>query len=306
MRYDLIAIGNPVYDLITTPMITTNGRTLSGCSTNACLAAKRLGMQNVRLVGNVGLDFSERFSGEMKRYGIDIINTGKGLETTGFSLKYDRKGDRTLRVIGNAGEIPITTVWRECQETRYLLLAPVLYELNLDSLIELTNSTETELFLDPQGLLRRLASDAAVEHFCDTRKFRRLVSSVDFIKPNELEANVITGLRDCAESARVLVQWGARAAIVTLGENGSVACDRQGCLAIPAYKTTAVDPTGAGDVYAGAFLAEYGRTGDLGSSCLYASAAASVMVESIGPDFAVNDQEVRRRAQLIGSKVRPL
>ncbi|WP_455285477.1 carbohydrate kinase family protein, partial [[Eubacterium] cellulosolvens] len=92
----------------------------------------------------------------------------------------------------------------------------------------------------------------------------------------------------------------------TLGENGSVACDRGECLSVPAYKTTAVDPTGAGDVYAGAFLAEYSRTGDLGSSCLYASAAASIMVESVGPDFPVADGVVRRRAKLIGAELRAM
>jgi len=75
---------------------------------------------------------------------------------------------------------------------------------------------------------------------------------------------------------------------------------------VPAYKTTAVDPTGAGDVYAGAFLAEYSRTGDLGSSCVYASAAASIMVESVGPDFPVSDEEVRRRANLISAELRKL
>jgi len=306
MTYDLVAIGNPVYDLISTPRTTTGERILSGCSTNACLAAKRLGMNEVMLVGNVGVDFDRRFQAEMKRYGIKTINTGRGELTTGFSLRYDERGDRTLTVIANAGRIPIRSIWPECRQTHYLLLAPVLYELDAGEVAHLISSSFGEVFLDPQGLLRRLGNDGKVEHFCERDIFRKLVSSVDFVKPNELEAEVITGFQDEIKSARKLVEWGARVAVVTLGEKGSVACDRESCFSIPAYKTQAVDPTGAGDVYAGAFLAEYNRTRDLGSSCLYASAAASIMVESVGPDFPVADGEVRRRARLIGSEFRRL
>lgn len=306
MAYDLVAVGNPVYDLISTPKVMTDQRILSGCSTNACLAAKRLGMKDVVLVGNVGRDFSRRFQTEMNHYGIKAINTGSNHRTTGFSLRYDERGERTLKVIADAGKIPIRSVWSDCQQARYLLLGPVLCELETETVVDLLVSAPGEVFLDPQGMLRRLGSDGQVEHFCEREKFKKLVGSVDFIKPNELEAHVITGLRDHIESARELVRWGADVAIVTLGENGSVACDRGECLSVPAYKTTAVDPTGAGDVYAGAFLAEYSRTGDLGSSCLYASAAASIMVESVGPDFPVADGVVRRRAKLIGAELRAM
>jgi sugar/nucleoside kinase (ribokinase family) len=62
----------------------------------------------------------------------------------------------------------------------------------------------------------------------------------------------------------------------------------------------AVDPTGAGEFYAGAFLAEFSRTESLRSSCLYASAAASIMVESPRPNFTLTDEEVRRRTKLMG------
>jgi len=306
MTYDLVAIGNPVYDLISTPSIKTSERILSGCSTNACLAARRLGMKEVMLVGNVGSDFAGRFQQEMQSYGIKAINTGAGDLTTGFSLEYDDGGDRTLKVIADAGKIPLREVWPECRQTRFLLLGPVLYELDLTALVDLVGSSLGRVFLDPQGLVRRLGNDGRVEHFCDRDKFRKLVNMVDFIKPNELEAEVITGLRDQVESARELVEWGAQVAIVTLGERGSVACDSRVCIRVPAYKTIAVDPTGAGDVYAGAFLAEYSRTEDLGSSCLYASAAASVMVENVGPDFPLTDDEVRRRTRVINKELRKL
>jgi len=306
MTYDLVGIGNPVYDLISTPRTTTSQRILSGCSTNACLAAKRLGMQDVMLVGNVGVDFAQRFFGEVGQYGIKAVNTGTSSKTTGFSLKYDEHGDRTLRVIADAGKIPLGRVWQDVSNARYLLLGPVLYEIDTVEVARLAPTARGEVFLDPQGLLRKLDKNGEVQHFCNREEFRKLVAAVDFVKPNELEARIIAGSEDQVESANQLVGWGARIAIVTLGEKGSIACDKKNCLHIPAYKTTAIDPTGAGDVYAGAFLAEYSRNRDLAAACLYASAAASIMVETVGPDFPVTDESVRRRVRTIESELEVL
>ena len=49
--------GNPVYDLILTPSSQSSGRILSGCSTNACLAFSKLGVE-LYLIGNVGDDYA--------------------------------------------------------------------------------------------------------------------------------------------------------------------------------------------------------------------------------------------------------
>jgi len=118
---------------------------------------------------------------------------------------------------------------------------------------------------------------------------------VDFVKPNEQESVVITGTSDPFASAKTLVEWGSPVAIATLAEKGSVVYDGERIAKIPAYETFALDPTGAGDVYAGAFIYEYIRTRNVVSSCLFASAAASIMVEHSGPDFPMGEKEIRRR-----------
>lgn len=66
---------------------------------------------------------------------------------------------------------------------------------------------------------------------------------------------------------------------------------------IPAYSTNAIDPTGAGDVYGGSFIVEYSRTHDYVEAALFASAAASLMVEQVGPNFQLVPSEVERRKQ---------
>jgi len=300
MTYDLVAIGNPVYDFINTLGTTSSRRILSGCTTNVCLSAKRLGMRSIALVGNVGADFSDDFHAVMRRHGVKVIDTGTTDRTTGFSIRNDESGERTLRLISDAGMIHVRQVWSECQDTRDLLLGPVFREIGIPEITSLIEPSNSRIFLDPQGLLRRLGKDGKVEHFCEREEFKKLVKLVDFIKPNALEAQAITGLRNHVESAKQLVEWGAEAAIVTLGANGSVVCDGSSCFHVPAFETMAVDPTGAGEFYTGAFLAEFSRTGNLGSACIYASAAASIMVETRRPGFPLTETEVRRRAKLIG------
>jgi len=257
-------------------------------------------MKNIALVGNIGADFSDDFHIVMEHYGVEVIDTGTTDRTTGFSIRNDEGGGRTLRLISDAGRIPVTHAWSECQDTRNLLLGPVFREIDIPEIIGLIESSRSRIFLDPQGLLRRLRKNGEVEHFCEREQFKKLVELVDFVKPNALEAQAITGLRNQEESAKKLVEWGAKTAIITLGANGSLVCDGSTCFHVPAFETMAVDPTGAGEFYAGAFLAEFSRTGNLRSACIYASAAASIMVETLRPDFRLTEAEVRRRTKLIG------
>jgi sugar/nucleoside kinase (ribokinase family) len=300
MTYDLVAIGNPVYDFISTPTTESSRPTLSGCSTNVCLAAKRLGIKNIALVGNVGADFKEDFRIVMREHGVKLVSTGTTDRTTRFRIRNYESGERSLRLISNAGRIPVTRVWSECQDARHLMLGPVFNEIDIPEIMPLIEPSRSMVFLDPQGLLRHVGKDGEVEHSCERDQFRKLVELVDIVKPNALEAETITGLQNPAKSAKRLVEWGAGIAIVTLGAKGSVVCNGSKCFHVPVFETLPIDATGAGEFYAGAFLAEFSRTGDLRSACLYASAAASIMVETPRPDFPLTDQETRRRTRLVG------
>jgi ribokinase len=123
---------------------------------------------------------------------------------------------------------------------------------------------------------------------------------VDFIKPNEPETQTITLEKDPILALRHLAQMTRSGVpIVTLAERGSVLLDRDRLYKVPAFRTKAIDPTGAGDVYAGAFLVEYARTSDIVESALFASAAASVMVEQVGPNFVLPLPVVEERKKAI-------
>lgn len=300
--YDLVAIGNPVYDEITTPYTRTVGRVLSGCSTNACLAAKRLGMGKVALIGCIGANYRSRFIADMTRYGVGLPSVPVSNQTGGFRLVYDRQGNRTLEVLGLADPIEPTAIPEECLRSKAILFGPILHEVDLALVAYIKTNSDAELFLDPQGLTRTLGSNGKIQH-ASNPEVDAIIQNVDFVKPNEVEAVVLTGFSEPEASAKRLVELGANVGIVTLAERGSVVYDSHDLHRIPAFSTFAKDPTGAGDVYIGAFITRYLRGGGIRDSALFASAAASIKVEHTGPAFPLTYPQVLDRVTTLTRNV---
>jgi sugar/nucleoside kinase (ribokinase family) len=303
LTFDLIGIGNPVYDIIITPFVKTDGRVLSGCSTNACLAARRLGLTSVGLVGRIGPDFANRFREEMKNYGIEVDRGPLTGETGGFRLVYDERGDRTLDVLSVADRITPKNFPEEYLDARFFLVGPILGEVDLELVEFIRSSTSAKLFLDPQGMVRIIGSDGRIVHRCDQQVFAKVAKLVDFIKPNEHESQTITGQEDPVQAVFQLMELGPAVPIVTLAERGSILIDGDELFRIPAFPTNAVDPTGAGDVYAGSFITEYVHTKNLVEAALFASAAASMMVEQVGPGFAMSSKAAEERKRSIRGRL---
>ena len=299
MTFDLVGIGNPVYDIIVTPQARTEGRVLSGCSTNACLAAKRLGLTKVGLIGSIGRDFGKKFLHDMNSYGIDVRLDSTDGETGGFHLVYDAQGDRTLDVLGVAERIKAVHIPDEYLDAKFILIGPILGEVDLALVEFVRSSSSAKLFLDPQGLVRIIGGDRRIVHKCDKGQFRKIAGLVDFIKPNEPESETITGEKDAVLAARQIGELGSGISIVTLADRGSILIDDNSLCRIPAFPTSAIDPTGAGDVYAGSFITDYIRKGNIVEAAMFASAAASLKVEQMGPDFRIPLEAAEQRKKEI-------
>ncbi len=114
-----------------------------------------------------------------------------------------------------------------------------------------------------------------------------LFPCIHTIKPNEHEAEILTGLKvedvDGAKRAgRWFLEHGVQCAIITLGELGAVwvTASEEGYLASPAV--TAVDTTGAGDTFSGAFMAARSRGESLEDCVRFANTAAAISVTRLG------------------------
>jgi len=294
---NIVAIGNPVYDLIETPKTSTDGRVLSGCSTNFCLAMAKLGVKTT-LIGNIGPDFKGRFLSDMKKYGINAI-VGDTEQSGGFSLRYyGDKGERELTLLGDAGKIE--TFPRDVESTDWIVIAPILGEVDLKYVEEIKSKTGASIFLDPQGILR-FAEGGKIDH----RKMdetERIISMCDIVKPNELECKVLTGIdprEDYRTPAEMIKSWGAGVVVITLAEKGSIIYDGTEFFEVPPYETEDKDPTGAGDTYAAGFMYGTIRGYGLPDCGIFGSAVSSVMIENTGPDFPLTKAEALSRMKKI-------
>ncbi len=111
-----------------------------------------------------------------------------------------------------------------------------------------------------------------------------LLGMVDLFLPSRQEAALLFGRDAPEEAARAFAARGPRAVVVKLGAEGSLVCGQGQATPryVPAVPVEAVDPTGAGDAFCGAFGATYGRGGSLLESTCRATVAASFVVERRG------------------------
>jgi sugar/nucleoside kinase (ribokinase family) len=210
---------------------------------------------------------------------------------------------RTLDVLGVAERITPKNIPDQYLNASFFLIGPILGEVNLELIEFVRTSSNAKVFLDPQGLIRVIGNDQRIIHTCDRETFRKIAKLVDFIKPNEHESKTITGKDDPVQALLQLKEMSPAVPIVTLAERGSLLIEKNELLRIPAFPTNAIDPTGAGDVYAGSFITEYTHTKNREKAGLFASAAASIMVEQVGPDFKMPRATVEERRKTIQGRL---
>ena len=300
----IAAFGNPVYDLIRTPALSSDERVLSGCSTNGCLALGALGRRSA-LVGRVGPDYHSRLLEELGRRGIAAW-VEPCAETGGFALVYDARGDRTLDLLGRAA--PIEHLPPDLADAQAIIVGPILQETPPALIERIHAASDAPMLLDPQGLLRDVDAAGRVTHSCPP-EFAALAPLFRVIKANELETRVITGIdprQDGPAAVAALRALGCAIAIVTLAEAGSLIDDGRRQYVIPAYRTEARDPTGAGDTYMAGFLHAYlCDPHDLFTAGCTGAATASIWIEHSGPDAPITLAEVERRTAALLAQEAP-
>jgi ribokinase len=110
---------------------------------------------------------------------------------------------------------------------------------------------------------------------------------VSVVKPNELEAEVLTGihvtdLSSAEQAARWLFDQGVAIAIITLGERGALLVGPDGVAEYPAFPATPVDTTAAGDAFSGALGASLARGTSLPEALRRGLAAGALAVSVRG------------------------
>jgi sugar/nucleoside kinase (ribokinase family) len=157
------------------------------------------------------------------------------------------------------------------------------------------------LSLDPQGLLRSFDEAGNVSNNAEIDN--RIFSLINIYKSSQNEIYALTGESELKPAIKAIHDVGVETVLVTMGHKGAVLSVEGAQYQIdPCTPQVLVDPTGAGDVFIGAFLNEYLRQKESLWCASVGSAAASCVVEGIGPTYFGKKEEIYRRAKELYEK----
>jgi sugar/nucleoside kinase (ribokinase family) len=274
----LVIIGSVAFDTIETPF-GRRDRIIGGSGTYAALAASFFTRPG--LVSVVGRDFPRRFLDRLRSRKIDLaglkIKQGKTFYWHG---RYDQ--DPNLRTT-------IKTELNVLQDFK-----PVLPEsFRKADLVFLSNlDPESHDFILDQLTGTRLVAMDTIRYWIENKPeaLLRAIQKVDILFVNDEECRLIARELNLVRAGRKLQAAGPKVIVVKKGEHGAMLFGKNfvfGVVANPCERV--VDPTGAGDAFAGAFLGYLDSTGrfnqrELRKAAVYGNVVASLVIEDFGVD----------------------
>jgi sugar/nucleoside kinase (ribokinase family) len=276
----ITVVGSIAFDSVKTPF-GERERMLGGTAVHFSLASSFFA--DVHVVGPVGEDWGEAEMGALARPGVhtqdvERVPGGKTFFWRGhydYDLNTAHTDDTQLGVFAEF-EPKLSDASRACD---VLFLANIQPELQLG----VRRQCERARFvaLDSMNLWIDTARDALV----------RVIETVDCVLLNDAELRMLTGKPNVVQSAREVLGWGPRAVIAKQGEYGAALFTAERFFSLPSFPLeTVLDPTGAGDTFAGGFIgviaAHDGEIDDeiLRNAMAHGTALASFNVEEFGTE----------------------
>ena len=273
-------VGSIAFDAVRTPF-GERERMLGGSAVHFSLAASFF--TDVRVVGPVGEDFGDDEYAVFHERGVntDDVERVPGGETFfwrghyDFDLNVAHTDETRLNVFGDFRP-KLSEASKAC---RTLFLANIQPDLQLEVRAQCPNTSLTGL--DSMNLWIDTARDSLT----------RAISSVDVVLMNDAELRMLTGQPNLVRAATAVMATGPRMVVAKQGEYGAALYTEDSVFAVPAYPLeTVVDPTGAGDSFAGGFLGYLdAHPADVDDQTLrramtYGSVLASFNVEQFGTE----------------------
>jgi sugar/nucleoside kinase (ribokinase family) len=277
----LTVVGSIAFDSVKTPF-GSRERMLGGAATHFALAASFF--DTVHAVGVVGDDFGEAEHAVLRDRGVvtdDIEHVGGG--KTFFwagEYHYDLNSRDTLDTQLNVFEHFQPKLSQASRQADVLFLANIQPDLQFEVRRQCPDARFVAM--DSMDLWINIARDS----------LQRTIESVDALLLNDAELKMLTGKPNLLAAAREVMSWGPRVVVAKQGEYGAALFTADGFFALPAYPLeTVLDPTGAGDSFAGGFMGYIAahRDAELDDGLLrramaYGTAVASFNVEDFGTD----------------------
>lgn len=293
--YDIVVIGNPTFLLPSEP------HRLSGPSVYSAATATKLGIEQMAIVGSLGVSLSDEFVQSVNALGIPEYYIVSDVEESARQIETSEDVEPSIEFLGIPHEIGIRDIPDEFLQARIILLCPSLQEINSELIEWMCNSSDSLIFLNPQ--LQSIGSEGRLEYLKELNLMEKTHCFIDVLQPNEKEAMLITGESDPYLAAELLVEWTSEICVVTLGERGSLIYDGSEYQIIPPYNTDSVDTYEAGSVYLSGFVSQHLQGKNLSECGAYASSLASIKVEYNALDFEVNQKEIKKRVEQVSEMV---
>jgi sugar/nucleoside kinase (ribokinase family) len=222
--------------------------------------------------------------------------------TTTFANSY-HQGFRTQYLRARADQLLVEDVPQSWRNAPVVLLGPLAQEL-LPALVKLFPRRPGAIIAaTPQGWLRRWDEDGRVWPTPWTAAEEILPLLDVLILSHDDLLPFANGNRAGADA--ILTRWSMQVPLLvaTDGRHGATLFQHGVTERFPAYPTNEVDPTGAGDVFAAAFLVHYYRHGDPRQAVDFANCVASLSIEHEGTTGIPTMEVVRDRMMKHGKQV---
>jgi sugar/nucleoside kinase (ribokinase family) len=294
--HPILIVGSMAFDDLELPSEIARD-VVGGSATYSAFAASSFA--EVRVVGVVGDDFPATTLEAMRARGIDT----EGVE---------RAAGRTFRWAGRYDADLVHRTTLDTQLNVFASFKPKIPAAYRQTPIVLLGNIHPQLQLEVLDQVERPRLVVA-----DTMNFwiegepkavEAMLRRIDTLVVNDEEARQLSGRHNIRRAAREILGRGPNRVIIKRGEHGALLFDEHGIFAAPGFPLEdVVDPTGAGDSFAGGFVGYLAGEEKLGAhtlrrAMLYATATASFCVEAVGtrriaavtrPDVAARVREIR-------------
>lgn len=266
----LVVVGSVAIDNVETPE-ERRDNLLGGSATHFSVSASHF--TGVRLVGVVGADWPDEHTAMLQSKGIDttglqVVPDGKTFTWTGRYLPNmnDRETlDVQLNVFGDFNPV----LPDDYRRAKYVFLANGV------------PAVQTKVLEQAPG--RRLAVADTMDLWINTQRddLDKLLKELDGLVLNDSEAKLLTGMNTLVAAGRAVQEMGPRFVVIKKGEHGAMFFGEHETYVLPAYPTEdVVDPTGAGDSFAGGMMGYLAEQDNFEPETLKTAMAYGILVAS--------------------------
>jgi sugar/nucleoside kinase (ribokinase family) len=272
----VLVVGSMAFDDLQLPSVTATD-VVGGAATYASLAISLFAP--ARIVAVVGKDFPQAVLEDLGKRGVD---------TSGI----ERAEGKTFRWTGRYADNLSSRTTLDTQLNVFADFRPKLPDHFRDSAFVLLGNIHPALQLE---VLEQVKQPRLV--MCDTMNYwiegerktlGRVLERIDLLVINDEELRLLAGEHNVRRAAQAVLGLGPKRLVVKRGEYGAMLFDEHGMFFAPAYPLEQeIDPTGAGDTFAGSLLGYVAREGSVDGSTLrrglmMAATVASFCVEDVG------------------------